>query len=141
MNGRRSAVEGFRLHLGAGVGISSIVLSELEYGVAKSAATQRNRERLNALCALLTILPYDTPATEEYGQIRSDLERSGQVIGSLDMLIAAHAKSLDLTLVTNNSGEFSRVAGLSIEDWMRDGTQWQCVSRGRINCHINNAGN
>jgi len=93
-------------------------LSELEYGVRKSAAQERNRNKLNGLCSLLSVFPYDTHATTEYGIIRSVLERRGQVIGPLDMLIAAHAKSLGLTLVTNNTSEFLRVDGLALEDWV-----------------------
>ena len=118
MNERSGVVERLRKALPLGVCISSIILSELEYGVRKSLAQERNRNKLNSLCALLSIFPYETAATAEYGIIRSELERRGQVIGPLDMLIAAHAKSLGLTLVTNNTGEFSRVAGLALEDWV-----------------------
>ena len=118
MNERHGVVERFRQALPHGVCVSTIVLSELEYGVRKSAAKERNRTKLNGLCALLTVFPYDTQASAEYGIIRSELERRGQVIGSLDTLIAAHAKSLGLTLVTNNTGEFLRVEGLTLEDWV-----------------------
>ena len=118
MNERYGVVERFRQALPHGVCVSSIVLSELEYGVQKSAAQERNRNKLNTLCSLLSVYPYDTQATAEYGVIRSELERRGQVIGSLDMLIAAHAKSLGLALVTNNMSEFSRVTGLALEDWV-----------------------
>jgi len=118
MNGRHGVVERFRQVLPLGVCVSTIVLSELEYGVQKSTAQERNRNKLNSLFSLLNVFPYDTQATAEYGVIRSELERRGQVIGSLDMLIAAHAKSLGLTLVTNNTSEFSRVDGLALEDWV-----------------------
>jgi len=118
MNDNKSIVERFRQALPHGICVSTIVLSELEYGVRKSSAQQRNRNKLNSLCALLSVFPYDTQATTEYGIIRSNLERCGQVIGSLDMLIAAHVKSLGLTLVTNNTGEFSQVNGLNLEDWV-----------------------
>ena len=118
MNERSGVVERFRQALPHGICISSIVLSELEYGVRKSAAQERNRNKLNGLCSLISIFPYDTLATAEYGLIRNDLERRGQVIGSLDMLIAAHAISLGLTLVTNNTSEFLRVDGLKVEDWV-----------------------
>jgi len=118
MNERHGVVKRFRQALPHGVCISTIVLSELEFGVRKSVAQERNRNKLNGLCSLLSILPYDTQATDEYGIIRSELERCGQVIGSLDMLIAAHVKSLDLTLVTNNTSEFLRVDGLKLEDWV-----------------------
>jgi tRNA(fMet)-specific endonuclease VapC len=118
MNERHGVVERFRQALPHGICVSSIVLSELEYGVRKSAAQARNRNKLNGLCSLLSVFPYDTQATTEYGIIRSELERRGQVIGSLDMLIAAHAKSLSLTLVSNNISEFLRVDGLTLEDWV-----------------------
>ena len=118
INERHGVVKRFRQALPHGVCISTIVLSELEFGVRKSVAQERNRNKLNGLCSLLSILPYDTQATDEYGIIRSELERCGQVIGSLDMLIAAHVKSLDLTLVTNNTSEFLRVDGLKLEDWV-----------------------
>ena len=120
MNERYSVVERFRQALPNGVCVSTIVLSELEYGVRKSSAQERNRNKLSALCSLLSIFSYDTQATAEYGLIRSELERRGQVIGSLDMLIAAHAKSLALTLVTNYTNEFKRVNGLKLEDWVHE---------------------
>jgi len=118
MNERHGVVERFHQALPLGICVSTIVLSELEYGVRKSSAQERNRNKLNGLCSLLSIFSYDTQATAEYGLIRSELEKRGQVIGPLDMLIAAHAKSLDLTLVTNNVNEFMRVNGLKLKDWV-----------------------
>jgi len=99
------------------VGISSITSSELCYGVSKSYNATQNRQALVEFLSPLKVAPYDEAAALYYGELRADLEKSGNVIGSLDMLIAAHALSLKVTLVTNNMGEFQRVAGLSLENW------------------------
>lgn len=102
----------------AEVGISAITLAELEFGVAKSSRSEQNTEALQAFVAPLEILPFDDRAACRYGTIRAYLESQGQPIGSLDMLIAAHASSLSLTLVTNNLREFQKVPGLSVENWV-----------------------
>jgi tRNA(fMet)-specific endonuclease VapC len=107
----------FRSAHGDGIAISSITLAELEFGVSNSKAYERNRNALFAFATLIDVLPFDIPASSEYGKVRASLEKKGTPIGALDTLIAAHAKSLDLTLVTNNTHEFRRVSGLSIEDW------------------------
>lgn len=99
------------------IGISSITLSELEYGAAKSSRPDQNRIALVEFLAPLEILPYDDMAAQEYGKIRASLERQGTPIGSMDMLIAAHALAVNCTLVTNNEREFSRVPSLKIENW------------------------
>ena len=99
------------------IAISSITLAELEFGVSKSAAKEKNRETLLAFLALVDVLPFEDGAAMQYGEIRAELEGKGQVIGALDMLIAAHGKSKGLTVVTNNTGEFRRVSGLKLEDW------------------------
>jgi len=104
-------------------GISSITLSELEYGVEKSTQRDKNKLALARLVAPLEIAPYDHAACAEYGRIRAVLEKAGQPIGPLDMLIAAHACSLGVVLVTNNVREFRRVPDLKIEDWTRDKSQ------------------
>ena len=101
------------------VGISSITLSELEYGVAKSQKPQQNKLALVEFLAPIEILPYNDMAAEQYGEIRALLERQGTPIGSLDMLIAAHALSLNSILVTNNESEFRRVPGLIVENWTK----------------------
>ena len=105
-----------RFRLGE-VGISSVVAAELAYGVAKSASA-RNRSALEMFLAPLEIMPFDEHAVWTYGTLRADLERLGQTIGALDTMIAAHALSLDATLVTNNQREFSRVTGLRLENWV-----------------------
>ena len=101
------------------VGISSITFSELEYGVAKSQRSQQNKMALMEFLAPIEILPYDDMAAIQYGEIRASLERQGTPIGSLDMLIAAHALSIHSILVTNNESEFRRVPGLMVENWTK----------------------
>jgi tRNA(fMet)-specific endonuclease VapC len=102
----------------ADVGISSITLSELEYGVAKSTKPTQNREALSNFLAPLEIIPFDDRAAFHYGEIRAYLERKGQPIGAMDMLIASQARSLSVTLVTNNTREFERIPKLSLENWV-----------------------
>lgn len=99
------------------IGISSITLAELQYGVSKSKNIEKNQQRLNEFLAPFEILAFDEMATQYYGELRVWLEKSGNVIGPLDMLIAAHALSADLVLITNNEKEFKRVKGLSVENW------------------------
>ena len=105
-----------KLPLGS-VGISSITLAELEYGVKKSGQPEKNQLALNQFLIPLEVVNFDSKAAVEYGIIRSNLEKSGTPIGPLDTLIAAHRISLELTLVTNNEKEFRRVIGLKIENW------------------------
>lgn len=97
--------------------ISSITYAELCHGVEKSAAIERNRLALLLFLADIPVLAFDGKASEEYGKVRAGLEKKGMPIGSMDYLIAAHAKSLGLVIVTNNTREFERVEGLQIEDW------------------------
>lgn len=105
-----------RLHP-SDVGISSITLAELEYGIAKSQQSEKNRIALNQFLITLEIVKFDEKASNIYGDVRAELERKGLVIGAMDMLIAAHAISLDLILVTNNVKEFSRIPNLRLENW------------------------
>jgi tRNA(fMet)-specific endonuclease VapC len=99
------------------VGISSITLAELQYGIEKSSDSEKNREALEKFLTPVEIIDYGYDATVEYGKIRAELENKGVPIGPLDMLIASHAKSLDVILVTNNVREFERIPGLRIENW------------------------
>ena len=99
------------------VGVSSVVASELAYGVAKSSSV-RNRQALEMFLAPLEVLPFDEWAVWVYGDLRAELERDGRSIGALDTMIAAHALSLDATLVTNNFREFSMVPRLNLENWV-----------------------
>ena len=103
----------------AHIGISTITLSELEYGVMKSAKPERNKVALAEFLAPISIMAYDDDAAQHYGRIRAYLEKHGTPIGSLDTLIAAHARSLQCTLVTNNEAEFSRIPELKIANWAR----------------------
>ncbi len=98
--------------------VSSITLSELEYGVAKSSKPQQNRDALDAFLAPLEIFPFNGEAAYRYGQIRAFLEKEGKLIGAMDMLVGAHAVSASMTLVTNNIKEFSRIPGLRLENWL-----------------------
>ncbi len=107
----------FKRHQPGDIGISVITASELQYGVAKSIRQQENQERLDAFLAPFDILAYDVRAVMAYGSIRADLEKKGQLIGPLDMLIAAQALSGSLILITNNEKEFQRIPGIRIENW------------------------
>lgn len=107
-----------KLH-NANLCISSITYSELLYGVENSLNVPKNLLALTMFLSNVEILPYDENASIDYGLIRAELEKKGEPIGPFDMLIAAHAKSLRITLVTNNEREFRRVKGLNIENWAR----------------------
>ena len=98
--------------------ISTIVAAELQFGAAKSAAQKKNRATLADFLAPLEVLPFDEDAATSYGDLRAALEKSGRPIGPLDTLIAAHAISLNATLVTNNLREFQRIKGLRVDSWV-----------------------
>lgn len=100
------------------VGISSITLAELIHGVEKSTHVEQNMSALQQFLLPLELSDFDQQAAFIYGKIRAQLERDGQTIGSMDMLIAAQAISLETILVTNNTKEFQRVKDLNIEDWI-----------------------
>ncbi len=101
------------------IGISSITLSELLYGVSKSTKPEKNQVALVQFIAPLVLLPYGDEAAQYYGELRAYIEKQGTPIGSLDMLIAAHALSIACTLVTNNKKEFIRIPNLKIDNWVR----------------------
>ena len=101
------------------IGISSITLSELLYGVSKSSKPEQNQMALTQFIAPLEILPYGDEAAQYYGDLRAHLEKQGTPIGTLDMLIAAHALSLAFTLITNNKKEFIRIPNLIIDNWAK----------------------
>ena len=103
--------------LNSGVCISSITLAELEYGMKHSSNPAKNEQALLRFLIPLSILPFGAVAATEYGAIRTYLQNNGTPIGPLDMLIAAHAKSENMILVTNNVREFERVPELEIENW------------------------
>jgi len=101
-------------------GISSITHAELQYGVEKSKHKDTNQDALDEFLLPLTILPFHGKRLAAcYGEIRTSLESNGKTIGPLDMLIAAHALSLDLTIISNNIKEFSRIPNLKCENWIR----------------------
>ena len=97
--------------------ISSITLAELEYGIQNSSNPDQNRLALMAFLSGITVVPFDANAANEYGVIRHELKKKGKLIGANDLLIAAHAKSLNLILITNNSKEFRRVKNLEVDNW------------------------
>ena len=101
------------------IGISSITLAELQFGVQKSTDPIKNSKALNQFIIPLEIMDFNHDASIEYGLIRAYLEKKGTPIGPLDTLIGAHAKSLGLTVVTNNEKEFLRISGLKVENWVR----------------------
>jgi tRNA(fMet)-specific endonuclease VapC len=102
-------------------GISSITQAELQYGVTKSKNKKTNQDALNEFLLPLTILPFHGDKLIAcYGEIRVLLESKGRTPGPLDMLIAAHALSLDLTIISNNIKEFSRIQNLKCENWIYD---------------------
>lgn len=100
--------------------ISAITYAELMHGVEKSTAVERNRIAMSLFLSPITILQFDEQAAEAYGRIRAELEKKGTPIGPMDALIAGHARSRGLILVTNSTKEFNRVAVLTVEDWARE---------------------
>lgn len=111
-----NVLERFRKYKAGEVGISSIAASELAYGVAKSGSL-KNRTALEMFLAPMQILPFDSQCLWFYADLRASLEKQGLSIGPMDSLIAAHALSIDGTLVTNNIKEFMRVPKLKLENW------------------------
>lgn len=111
-----SVVKALRRHEAAGLGVSSITVAELEFGVAKSGSV-RNVAALQQFLEPLTIADFDRDAAKAYGRLRADLESAGTPIGPLDMQIAAHALALGVTLVSHNVREFARVRGLLLVNW------------------------
>ena len=115
----RELQEKFELNAHA-ICISSITYAELCFGAAHSARVDDNMRELEAFCLDLDILPFDTAAGVHYGEIRQALTQRGRINGANDLLIAAHARSASATLVTNNAGEFGRVPGLRIVNWLSE---------------------
>ncbi|MDX2495979.1 MAG: type II toxin-antitoxin system VapC family toxin [Desulfuromusa sp.] len=112
-------LEHFRDYQIGDIAISSVTLAELRYGVAKSQYQDKNAKALDEFIIPLELLSFDEGASLAYGEIRATLERLGTPIGSMDLLIAAHAVSLGVTLVTNNIREFIHVPGLKVIDWVK----------------------
>lgn len=118
---RKSAhvLKELRKHDPADLCISAVTVAELEYGCDRSADPNGNRLALTEFLSPFTILPFDEVAARVYGAVRVRLEQKGAPIGAMDLMIAAHALSKKLTVVTNNTREFKRVKGLSVTDWHR----------------------
>ena len=112
-----SILERFASEAVGDIGISTITLAELEYGVSKSTRPAKNREALDQFISPLDVAPFAREATAVYGRLRAALERTGHTIGSLDLLIAAHAVSLGVRLISHNLREFGRIPRLRVEDW------------------------
>jgi tRNA(fMet)-specific endonuclease VapC len=97
--------------------LSTVTVSELSFGVENSRFRKANLAALDAFLLDFRVMPFDESAAREAGRVRAELEKKGQRIGVMDTLIAAHAKSLGLPVVTNNVADFSRVRGLKVENW------------------------
>ena len=98
--------------------ISSITFAEMQYGIFKSQHREKNNIALIHFLAPIEIMPFSDKSAVCYGEIRADLEIRGQIIGAYDLLIAAHALSENLTLITNNVNEFSKIKGLNVSNWL-----------------------
>lgn len=115
-----TVIKNFLSHEPEEMCISAITYAELMYGVEKSMAIEKNRIALSLFLSPLTILEFQALAAEEYGKVRAELKGKGMPIGPMDLLIAGHARSEGLILVTNNTREFCRVEGLVVEDWTKE---------------------
>jgi tRNA(fMet)-specific endonuclease VapC len=109
----------FYAHHPGEIGISVITVAELQHGVYKSSQSEQSAKALAQFLLPLTVLDFTSEAAKIYGEIRAQLEKQGMSIGPLDLFIAAHALQLNLTVVTNNVGEFLRVPGLRVENWAK----------------------
>ncbi len=98
--------------------ISSVSFGELVYGAERSAQVERNLHDIEGLVARIDVVAFDGRAAQHFGELRAELYQIGKPIGPYDMMIAGHARSLGLTLVTNNMKEFQRVPGLRLENWV-----------------------
>jgi tRNA(fMet)-specific endonuclease VapC len=113
--------ERFARHQAAELAMSVITLGELQFGAEKSQSRERAHNTINALAALIQVMPLPLSAGEHYGRIRATLQAQGQPIGNNDLWLAAHAHAEGWILVTNNAREFVRVEGLQIENWLGEG--------------------
>ena len=114
-----NALQKFNEYQVGDIGISAVTLAELRYGVSKSQHQAKNRAALDEFMLPLEVAAFDEQATVAYGVLRAVLEKQGTPIGPLDTMIAAHALSLSVTLVTNNTREFNRVPKLTVIDWIK----------------------
>ena len=107
----------FKTHEGR-MCISAVTWGELVFGAEHSQQTERNLADVEAMASRLEVIPFDRKGAEHFGQVRAELYRIGKPVGPYDMMIAGHARSLGLVLVTNNTKEFERIKGLRIENWV-----------------------
>ena len=114
----REVIDKFQGIIPGEIAISSVTVAEMMYGVRKSQHKERNRSALESFLAPLEMVDFDFKAAEHYGVIRAHLEKMGTPIGAYDLMIAAHALSLGLILVTNNEREFQRIPDLIVENWV-----------------------
>ncbi len=112
-----NVIRNIKKHKANDICISAITYAELMHGVEKNVNPDKKRLALLLFLSSIGVLDFNQDAADEYGKIRANLEKQGNIIGTMDMLIAAHAKSQGLTIVTNNTKEFMRVDGLEVEDW------------------------
>jgi tRNA(fMet)-specific endonuclease VapC len=118
MRGRENAVARLVARSPEDCAVSTVTAYELFTGVVKCQEPMRESAKILRLLTLLRLISFDESAAQHAARVRADLERSGKICGPYDLLLAAHALSLGLSLATNNIGEFSRVTGLRLEDWL-----------------------
>ena len=116
-NPQGRAAARLRQHGDTGICVSIITAAELRYGAAKQGSP-RLLSQMEAVLSTIDVLAFDVPADAAYGAIRADPQARGQPIGPTDLFIVAHAISIGATLITHNTGEFRRVRGLKVEDWL-----------------------
>lgn len=116
----QQVLEKFKQYTPGEILISSIVFAELYFGVEKSTQIQKNKLALSQFTLPLEVVSFDAKAAEVYGKVRAGLQRKGTPIGPLDTLIAAHALSLGVPVITDNMKEFSRVEGLEVLNWVNE---------------------
>jgi tRNA(fMet)-specific endonuclease VapC len=119
--GQSPVVSRMRTHQASELFLCSVVRAELFYGAYKSPQSNSNLRLLKTVCGMFPTLPFDDRAAEHYGQIRAAMERTGNLVGPNDMLIASIARANSMTVVTHDVEEFSMISGLPIEDWELSG--------------------
>jgi tRNA(fMet)-specific endonuclease VapC len=118
MNGQVSVLKKFREHGKDALGISSLVLGEMAYGVAKSERIEANRASLQRFQSTMNVVPWDESAMWIYGEQYQRLKRTGRKIGEVDLLLGCQALAMNVIFVTNNTREFERIEGLKLENWV-----------------------
>jgi tRNA(fMet)-specific endonuclease VapC len=116
--GVQAVLKNMQAKMNDGLAISAITLAELQHGVEASEYREKNAIALMKFLSIVTVLSFDSAAAAEYGTICATLRKRGTPIGTMDMLISAHAKAEGLIVVTNNVREYGRVDGLVVEDWL-----------------------